>query len=538
MRDPLPERLRALLAHLDADLVERDAVLRVALLGVLAGDNVLLLGPPGTAKSLVARRLTEAVAGARCFQYLLTRFTTPEELFGPVSLAALRERDAFERKVEGYLPSAEIAFIDEVFKASSAILNTLLTLLNERVFFNGAAPVPVPLVALIGASNETPADDTLAALYDRFGVRLLVAPVGSEAGFLALVEGGGDAAPVPDALALRPEELTALRARAAEVRLSPAAQRAVLKLRAGLNERAAACEDPDRFYVSDRRWRNGVRLLRIAAAVVGRGRVEPVDLTLLRHTLWNHPEDAAAVAALVDEALEDPALALGDGFGPVHARWTALLTGLRDTPDVGEALSEGWALRWGAERWTLSDAELDGCRTADPEALLRFGLIGVDGQLRRVRTTDDGRPRTRWGHSLDEALRLVRFGQGRDALELEAGEVVARRRLARGVRFGFGALPRLAREARLTEVEALRAALDTLDAARGAAAEALEAQLQVHPFITDAGPLRAGQARAALLLDEWRAQVDALAGALQAGGRWATAEIEPTAAMREALESA
>src|ERR1700730_14174136 len=148
---------------------ERKNVIDGALCSILAGEHVLLLGPPGTAKSALARAIAQAFSGIY-FERLLTKFSTPEELFGPVSLKAL-ENDKFARVVQGKLPAAEFAFVDEIFKATSAILNSLLALVNERVFHNDGAPIQCPLVTLFGASNELPEGKELEALFDRFLLR-------------------------------------------------------------------------------------------------------------------------------------------------------------------------------------------------------------------------------------------------------------------------------------------------------------------------------------------------------------------------------
>ena len=291
---PACERLRALIASLEAGLLERDAAVRLALLAALAGEHVLLIGPPGTAKSELARRLHRAFDGARYFERLLTRFSTPEELFGPLSLKAL-EHDRYERLTDGYLPTASIAFLDEVFKANSAILNALLTLLNEREFDNGSARVRAPLISVIGATNEVPQDEALMAFYDRFLVRVPVAPV-SDASFaqlLALRPAPVAAAPGSDEpLAARPiarEELAAWIAKRDTVPLAPDLVPQLQALR-------AVCAGQG-IVVSDRRWRQLIGLLRTAALTEGRAQVDVLDLWLVPYLIAVQP---AQVAGLQD----------------------------------------------------------------------------------------------------------------------------------------------------------------------------------------------------------------------------------------------
>jgi MoxR-like ATPase len=281
----LPEvnRWPALLAALEHGLLERETAARVLLLAALAGEHVLLIGPPGTAKSELARRLHRVIGSAGYFERLLTRFSTPEELFGPLSLKSL-EDDRYERLTAGFLPTAGIAFLDEVFKANSAILNALLTLLNEREFDNGSGRVKTPLVSVVGASNELPGDESLQAFFDRFLLRVPVAPVG-DASFAALLS-LSDAAPAA-VTPLAGSEQAAVEARASSVALGDELIDACRRLRSWLAARGQT--------MSDRRWRQWIALMRMAAASEGRGQLDALDLWLAPFVAGAAPKEMAAL---------------------------------------------------------------------------------------------------------------------------------------------------------------------------------------------------------------------------------------------------
>src|SRR3984957_8010939 len=168
--DNLPRRLALLAKNLEGRFLGKDEVIRLLLIAVLAGEHAVLIGPPVTAKSALLRTFARLLQ-ANYFEYLLTRFTEPNEIFGPVDIAAFRE-GRYQRRTEGMLPQAEIVFLDEVFKSNSAILNALLTLLNERRFTSGGRVIVSPLLSAFGASNEVPNDDNLAAIFDRFLLRV------------------------------------------------------------------------------------------------------------------------------------------------------------------------------------------------------------------------------------------------------------------------------------------------------------------------------------------------------------------------------
>jgi MoxR-like ATPase len=283
--------IQALRNSLVSRFPERETVIDGTLCAVLASEHVLLLGPPGTAKSALTRAIAQAFSGTY-FERLLTKFSTPEELFGPVSLKAL-ERDEFSRVVTGKLPEAHFAFVDEVFKANSAILNSLLTVANERLFHNGAAPIQCPLISLFGASNELPDGKELEALWDRFLLRFEVGYLLRPANFRAVLTAPDEAGNA----ALGMDVLRAAQAEAAKVGVTDATVDALLAIRDALKAEG--------IVGSDRRWKKSLRLVQAAAYLAGERETTPEDLSILVDALWREPKERPKVARLVGR-LADP----------------------------------------------------------------------------------------------------------------------------------------------------------------------------------------------------------------------------------------
>ena len=318
------DRMQRLITALMHQLYERDDAVRLGLLASLAGESMFMLVPPGTGKSLIARRLQRAFADARAFSYLMGRFSTPDEVFGPLSIRALRDNDRYERTTEHYLPDADVVFLDEIWKASPPIQNALLTALNERVYRNGATEVALPLKAFIGASNELPEEsDESAAFWDRFLVRIVVEPIRGEHRFATLVRETDDpySVDIPVELQIRPVEYADLQRRAQAIELSDR----VIGLLSAIRSRLASDRDGRQVYVSDRRWKKIVRLLRMSALLHDRDTVEPVDCALLRSCLWSTLDDLEYVTTVVSEEL-----AARSGSRDLSAAAAAATEDLRD----------------------------------------------------------------------------------------------------------------------------------------------------------------------------------------------------------------
>lgn len=323
----LKEQIGQLLEQMNEGMYEREETVKMVLLTAIAGENTLLLGPPGVAKSMIAKRLKYAFRDSKYFEYLMTRFSTPDEIFGPISVKKLQE-DVYERKTADYLPGAGVVFLDEIYKASSAIQNSLLTAMNERKYFNGSREIDLDILGFITASNEMAQDDGLEAFSDRLLTKLMVSPIQNEGKFFQMLDCADENA---DNIALEykldGKQLKDIRGNIGKVKLSGEAKTFIQELRGGIAQSAqeyleankkekadkekeadkgkeAEDFDPQRYYFSDRRWKKGYKLLQTSAYLNGCNEIDLMDCVLLKHVLWNVPEDIPEVGEQVQETLE------------------------------------------------------------------------------------------------------------------------------------------------------------------------------------------------------------------------------------------
>ena len=285
----LVEQLNRVAGHLKGLFVGKDDVIDLMCLCLVGRENLFLLGPPGTAKSALVRALAQRVHG-QTFEYLLTRFTEPNELFGPFDIRRLREGDLVTNTA-GMLPEAHLIFLDELLNANSAILNSLLTVLNERVFRRGRETRALPALLLVGASNHLPEDDALQALFDRFLVRVHCDYVALDDLSSVLEAGWALERPgAADAPTIAAEEVLRLQAALPLVDLEPV-RPAYTDLIRRLRLAGVA--------VSDRRAVKLQRLLAASALLCRRTTVIASDMWVLRY-IWDTDEQREVVGSIVD----------------------------------------------------------------------------------------------------------------------------------------------------------------------------------------------------------------------------------------------
>ena len=287
------QKLQEIQMTLNQNFYDRETEVEALIIALLSRQHLLLIGPAGSGKSALSSMLGEMVEGSAYFQHLLTPFSTPEELFGVLSLKDL-EQGIYKRNITGMLPLAHFAFIDEIFKANSAILNSLLTLINERLFYNNGVPVSSPLMTLVGSSNEyIESDEGLEALFDRFLLRFEVSYIRPEKDFIAMLK-----AKEPKPLKkLTFNELLSLQRKVMEVTFSEEHYSTMATLRNKLSDEG--------IRPSDRRFKRSLSIIQSNALLKGRMHVLKSDFSILKHVLWEKPEHQETTRRIITDVAFD-----------------------------------------------------------------------------------------------------------------------------------------------------------------------------------------------------------------------------------------
>jgi MoxR-like ATPase len=301
-------QITKLLKDLNKGVYEKEEVIALTLLTAIAGESIFLLGAPGVAKSLIARRLKFGFKDGTSFEYLMNRFSTPDEIFGPVSISKLKDEDKYERIVKNYLPTATVVFLDEIWKAGPSIQNALLTVLNEKVYRNGDQEIKVPMKSLISASNELPMKgEGLEALWDRFLVRYVVDGITDKDSFNEMISKSLNSYDdnVSTALKLTDDQYNKISEEIDKVEIPENVLNVIHIIRNYVNQHNKKDEKQEnQIYISDRRWRKIVRLLRTSAFLNDRKAVDLMDCFLIAHCIWNEPEQFAIVLQFTKDAIQ------------------------------------------------------------------------------------------------------------------------------------------------------------------------------------------------------------------------------------------
>lgn len=297
-------KIQSIIQELNKGLLERDEVIKLVLLAFFSGKSIFLYGPPGTAKSMIARRSALAFGeDNHFFTYLMNRFSTPEEVFGPIDIKALKE-NKLKRVTKGYLPCANFAFLDEIWKSSPAILNTLLTIINEKIYKDGEDNIEVPLYGLICASNEFPAaNQGLEALYDRMLIRYEVLPLEQRESFENLVQNDEEIhICIKDHFNIN--DLEKIFKESLKIHFSKEALEIFLNIKSDIELHNQNLEDIDELiYISDRRYKNIAQLLKVCTYLNDRKEILPIDLALLEYCLWSNEKDKIIIKEILQKNL-------------------------------------------------------------------------------------------------------------------------------------------------------------------------------------------------------------------------------------------
>jgi len=284
------DQLNQVLEYLKKTFVGKDEIIDLLGICLVARENAFLLGPPGTAKSAIVRALSQCIVDGNNFEYLLTRFTEPNEIFGPFDIRKLKEGELLTN-TEGMMPEASLVFLDEIFNANSAILNSLLMALNERIFRRGRETRLLPALMFVGASNQLPQEETLNALLDRFLIRVNCNYVAPDQLEQVLIQGWKQQKnPIQDIPSITPNAIKDLQAMSKNIDLSP--------IRAQYVDLIHSLRNTG-FSVSDRRAVKIQNLIAASALLADRQEVITSDLWVMRH-IWDTEEQIETLQAMIE----------------------------------------------------------------------------------------------------------------------------------------------------------------------------------------------------------------------------------------------
>lgn len=330
------KQLTEVLSFIKDTFVGKDSIIDLLGICLIARENAFLLGPPGTAKSAIVRMLSSCIKDGKNFEYLLTRFTEPSEIFGPFDIRKLKDGDLVTN-TEGMLPEASMVFLDEIFNANSAILNSLLTALNEKIFRRGKQLLHLPVLTFVGASNLLPEEETLEALLDRFLVRVKCENVDPEQLEQVLLAGWNlDRRQQSEKPEITPSKILEMQKESKTVDLKPI-QKDYLNLI--YNMRNAGIK------VSDRRAVKFQNLIAASAYLSGRDHAILSDLWVLKHT-WDTEEQIDILSGMVNTIIEN------DKAEKKHPQAQA-----SQTPDAEQLLKEieDMTAKWKEEHTSMEE---------------------------------------------------------------------------------------------------------------------------------------------------------------------------------------
>lgn len=288
----MKRKLKLIINEINKGLIEREAHIKLAVLAIFANENIIFIGPPGTAKSEISRRLSKVVDNGTYFEYLLTKFTSPEEIFGPISIKEL-ENDNFKRNTEGYMPNSNIVFLDEIFKANSSILNSLLTILNERIYHNGSSAEKTNIFSVISASNEVPVNQMeLKALYDRFLIKKEVSYVKDTKKLMDTI-----LEPLNLEKKIKKEEILKSLNKSRDIIISESLKENILNIKNKIENKF------EEEIISDRKLLKSIKILKVAACIEERKEISIYDMLLLQNIFWENPKNLKEIKEIIKKEI-------------------------------------------------------------------------------------------------------------------------------------------------------------------------------------------------------------------------------------------